>query len=68
MEEKVVLLTGASSGIGAHTVHFLVEKKGYRRLAIVARTQVLRILKSQSCSIFCGPISKILRSVHFDFF
>ena len=41
MEEKVVLLTGASSGIGAHTVHFLVERKGYRRLAIVARTEVV---------------------------
>ena len=43
MEEKVVLLTGATSGIGAHTVQFLVEKKGYRRLAIVARTKVARL-------------------------
>jgi NAD(P)-dependent dehydrogenase (short-subunit alcohol dehydrogenase family) len=30
MEEKVVLFTGASSGIGGYTVQFLVEKKGYR--------------------------------------
>ena len=44
MEEKVVLLTGATSGIGAHTVQFLVEKKGYRRLAIVARTKVARLI------------------------
>ena len=64
MEEKVVLLTGASSGIGAHTVQFLVEKKGYRRLAIVARTQVLRIIKSQSCFISCGLTSKLLRGVY----
>ncbi len=33
----MVLLTGASTGIGAYTVRYLVEKKGYRRLALVAR-------------------------------
>ena len=36
MEDKVVLITGASSGIGAGTAeHF--AKIGYKKIAIVAR-------------------------------
>ena len=60
----MVLLTGASSGIGAHTVHFLVEKKGYRKLAIVARTEVgdtqisiLLLLWPHICSTERGVLS-----------
>ncbi len=38
MEDKVVLITGASSGIGAGTAeHF--AKIGYKKLALVARRE-----------------------------
>ena len=38
MEDKVVIITGASSGIGAAVaIHFC--KIGYRKLALVARRE-----------------------------
>merc|ERR1719188_926389 len=66
MEEKVALLTGASSGIGAHTVRFLAGKKGWRRLAVVARTQArleataraLRELGATDVLVLCLDMSR----------
>jgi NADP-dependent 3-hydroxy acid dehydrogenase YdfG len=37
MDQKVCLFTGASSGIGAFTVEFLVKNKGWKKLSLVAR-------------------------------
>ncbi len=37
--DRVVLITGASSGIGAGVAAYLVEKEGYGRIALVARRE-----------------------------
>ena len=66
MEEKVVLLTGASSGIGAHTVRFLAGRKGWRRLSVVARTRArleataraLRELGAADVLVLCLDVSR----------
>ena len=62
----MALLTGASSGIGAHTVRFLAGKKGWRRLAVVARTQArleataraLRELGATDVLVLCLDMSR----------
>ena len=38
MESKVILITGASSGIGAGTAIYM-SKHGYRKFALVARRE-----------------------------
>lgn len=48
MEEKVILVTGANSGIGAGIVRYLV-RIGYRKLAILARRESMLKQVANDC-------------------